>query len=102
MHCYQAHELLRRCFLAGIFTSAASPVTIALTFEICGRGVLAALGHKGQGGHPGAMNNSIFCTIPWNFPVDRKGFIILFQKQVTQQAWGRLYFGFSILFSNLN
>lgn len=102
LHCYQAHEISRRCFLAGIFTSVGSPATIALTFEISGRGVVAALGHKEQGGHPGAMNNSIFCTTPWNFPVDRKGFIIFFQKQVTQQAGGRLYFGFSILFSNLN
>lgn len=99
LHCYQVHEILRRCFLAGIFTSVESPATIALTFEI---GVVAALGHKGRGGHPGAMNNSIFCTIPWNFPLDRKGFISLFQKQVMQQAWGRLYFSFSILFSNLN
>lgn len=85
--CCQACKMVRRCFLAWIFTSAESPLTAVLTSEIGDGGVLAALVQKGWGGHPGVMSNSIFCTVPLRtFSIGEKCFITLLHTQVMQQA----------------
>lgn len=99
----QACKILRRFFLAWIFTNPEGPLTIAVTFEIGDRGVLATLVQKGQRGHPGAMNNSIFCTITIkNLSSTREEFYYPPSQAGDAAGVGEVYFGFFHLFSNLN
>lgn len=101
--CCQAHKILRRCFLAWIFTNPESPLKITLAFAIGDRGVSAALVQKGWGGRPGAINNSIFCTINiMNFSSRWEGFYYPASRAGVAAGMGEVLFCFLHLFSNLN